>query len=670
VKDLLPEDGSAAGFDKTSSALEISATHLLRYQDAAERMLQKVVPRSKPAAFKQRKTGKELAEGSQQFAMTVGSCSRIDGDEVIVHVRPHAHIVLPSPSVPRPGRYRVRASMYARGTDGKPLAVRWLHAQHYGGKGYGKSEKVTRAVRDVPADKPAVLEGEFEMERSGEALDFTGWTLPAQRGFEEAWKGKLDKYTGPGLVIQWVEVEAIDMDEFPSAGFKRLFGDLPLKPQYTNGPLRVESAAPKSDAARLMRDFLPIAFRRPVNKSQEEYFIKIVHDALDQKKPFEDAMLLGYRAVFCSPNFLLLAEPISGTAKLDDHAIASRLSYFLWSTTPDAELLRLAEKRELSKPAVLREQVERMLKDRRASRFTENFTGQWLDLRKMDATFPDPNVYGEFDDYLFWSMPRETTMFFDEVLRNDRSVAEFVHSDWSVLNERLAKHYGISGVAGGELRMVKLPANAHRGGLLTHASILKITADGTKTSPILRGKWVLERILGLPPAPPPPNISAIEPDIRGATTIRQQLDKHRNIEACAACHRHIDPPGFALESFDVIGGWREFYRATAYKREAIVPLPNYPGRQVIRGLDVEIGGKTQDGREFKNIDDYKQILLSDKDRLARNVAQKLIVYATGADIQFADREVIEQLVKQSREKSYGLRSLLHDVVQSRVFLNK
>jgi hypothetical protein len=267
-------------------------------------------------------------------------------------------------------------------------------------------------------------------------------------------------------------------------------------------------------------------------------------------------------------------------------------------------------------------------------------------------------------------MPRETTMFFDEVLRNDRSVAEFVHSDWSVLNERLAKHDGIPGVAGGELRMVKLPANAHRGGLLTHASILKITADGTKTSPILRGKWVLERILGLPPAPPPPNISAIEPDIRGATTIRQQLDKHRNIEACAACHRHIDPPGFALESFDVIGGWREFYRATAYKREAIVPLPNYPGRQVIRGLDVEIGGKTHDGREFKNIDDYKQILLSDKDQLARNVAQKLIVYATGADIQFADREVIEQLVKQSREKNYGLRSLLHDVVQSRVFLNK
>jgi hypothetical protein len=196
---------------------------------------------------------------------------------------------------------------------------------------------------------------------------------------------------------------------------------------------------------------------------------------------------------------------------------------------------------------------------------------------------------------------------------------------------------------------------------------MKVTADGTRTSPVLRGKWVLERIIGRPPSSPPPDIPSIEPDIRGATTIRQQLDKHRNTAACASCHRHIDPPGFALENFDVTGGWRDFYRGT---RGAQIDLANYPGRKIFRGLEVEKGGQTPDGRPFKDIDEYKQILLSDKDQLARNVAQKLIIYATGADIQFADREVVEQLVAQSRDKKYGFRSLLHEVVQSRVFLNK
>ena len=267
-------------------------------------------------------------------------------------------------------------------------------------------------------------------------------------------------------------------------------------------------------------------------------------------------------------------------------------------------------------------------------------------------------------------MPNETLRFFEEILQNDRSLTDFAHSDWTILNERLAKHYGIPGVFGGELRLTKLPSNCHRGGVLTHASVMKVTADGTKTSPVLRGKWVLDRILGQPPAPPPANVSAIEPDIRGATTIRQQLDKHRAIESCAACHRHIDPPGFALESFDVIGGWRDFYRGTVYKREAVVKLANYPGREVIRGLDVEQGGVTADGRPFRDIDEYKQILLADKDQLARNLAEKLLIYATGAEIQFADRAVVEQLVEKSREKNYGFRSLLHDMVQSRIFLNK
>jgi hypothetical protein len=264
-------------------------------------------------------------------------------------------------------------------------------------------------------------------------------------------------------------------------------------------------------------------------------------------------------------------------------------------------------------------------------------------------------------------MPRETELFFEEVLRSDLSLTDFVHSDWTYLNQRLSQHYGIGDVFGGELRKVKLPADSHRGGVLTQAAVLKVTADGTRTSPVLRGKWVLDRILGQPPNPPPPDIPAIEPDIRGATTIRQQLDKHRHTPACAACHRAIDPPGFALENFDVIGGWRDFYRGT---RGQLVDLANYPGRKIFRGLDVEQGGETPDGKPFKGIEEYKQILLADKDQVARNLARKLIIYATGADIQFADREVVEELVVKARENKYGFRSLVHEVVQSRVFLNK
>jgi hypothetical protein len=319
---------------------------------------------------------------------------------------------------------------------------------------------------------------------------------------------------------------------------------------------------------------------------------------------------------------------------------------------------------------VLRAQVERMLADAKTQRFTENFTGQWLDLRKIDATIPDPVLYGDFDGMLLWSMPRETRAFFDEVLRGDRSLLEFVDSDWTMLNARLAAHYGIAGVEGNDFRKVSLPPGSHRGGVMTHASVLKVTADGTRTSPILRGVWVLNRIVGKPPAPPPPDVPSIEPDIRGATTIRQQLDKHRNTPACATCHVHIDPPGFALETYDPIGNWREFYRVSTRTKGGVVTLPNYTGRAFFRGLDVETGGQTHEGRAFKDLDEYKRILLEDKDQLARNLAQKVIVYATGADIQFADREVVEGIVATLREKNYGLRTLIHEVVQSRVFLNK
>ncbi|MFT5122328.1 MAG: hypothetical protein ACI9QL_001417 [Candidatus Omnitrophota bacterium] len=668
VKDLLPPDPIAAGFDKLSAVLDTSAVHLLRYQDAAEQALKTVIPRKVPEEIKLRLSGREIVAKSKHADLE--HSLRVEGDTLFIYARPYDHIVLGSAAVPQPGRYVLRASIHAVGSGDRPLPVRFSV-----GKPWGRRKGSVLAVRDAPAGKPTVIELECELER-GDLVDALAWSLPTQRHFKDRKmnEGKpLEEYAGPGIALHWMEIEG-PLDVFPPKGHTNLFGDLPLKSKYKGADFYVESSDPKADARRLLATFLPLAFRRPVDAELQNYYVKIATDAFDEKRPFQDAMLLAYQAVLCSPNFLFLTEPL-GTreghpAALDDYAVAARLSYFLWSTFPDMELMQLAAEGELSRPDVLRTQVERLLTDSRAQRFIEHFAGQWLDLRKINDTVPSPQLYGEFDDFLFWAMPEETRMFFEEVLVHDRSLLDFTHSNWTVLNQRLAQHYGIPGVFGGEMRIVQLPPDSHRGGVLTQASILKITADGTKTSPILRGKWVLDKLVGRPPPPPPPNVPGVEPDIRGATTIRQQLDKHRNIESCAACHRHIDPPGFALEAFDVIGGWRDFYRSTVHKRDAVVPLANYPGRTIVRGPDVEMNGETANGEAFINIDDYRKILLADPDQLARNLVEKLLVYGTGAEIQYADREVVEQLVAKSRAQKFGFRSLLHEVVQSRVFLSK
>jgi len=692
--DLLPDDGSVAGFDNVSEGLDVSSTHLVRYQEAADLALDAAIATRPPKKLAFRRTGKETLEkhgGLQQLRDK--KMLRLDGERLLMHVS--SIYAIQSDEVPTTGRYRLKIVAQALNTGDRPmpLDVRVLKTIH-------RSEGRTLATFDAPPDRPGVFELEVVLEKHN-GIRINAWQLPDLNGLRARLKGEpLETYTGPGFAFERMELEG-PLGEFPPPSHKRLFGDLPLKPAsvvkaelagqplpeirenrsdvqryyevkipgkgWRRDPLIPVSTDPLADGQRLLREFLPRAMRRPVDDATLAYYVAFFQERLDKGYEFHSALRSTYKAILSSAHFFYFREQ---PGPLDDYAIASRLSYFLWSTLPDDELTSLAAKRELRKPAVLRAQVERMLGDQRSQRFVEHFTGQWLELRKINATTPDSNLYGEFDAFLFWSMPQETRMFFSEMLQHDRSVAEFVHSDWSMLNSRLAQHYGIDGVHGGEFRRVSLPPNSHRGGVLTHASILKLTANGTTTSPILRGKWVLEKIIGTPPAPPPPDVGAIEPDIRGATTIRQQLEKHKAIAACATCHKHIDPPGFALESFDVIGGWREFYRASNSTKGGQVPLPNYPERRVWRGLDVEIGGTTPQGREFKNIDDYKALLLEDKEQLARNLARQLLVFATGADVQFADREQVEAIAKRTRERNYGLRSLVHEVVQSPTFLNK
>jgi hypothetical protein len=317
-----------------------------------------------------------------------------------------------------------------------------------------------------------------------------------------------------------------------------------------------------------------------------------------------------------------------------------------------------------------------MLQDARAGGFTENFVGQWLGLRDIDATMPSHILYPEYDEMLRASMLKETYLFFEEVLKNDLSLTNFVQSDFSMLNGRLAKHYGIQAPPGGvaaprsdlwEFRKVPLPRDSHRGGVLTMASVLKVTANGTYTSPILRGAWVLERILGTPPPRPPEGVAAVEPDIRGATTIREQLAKHRSVASCASCHTKIDPPGFALESFDVIGGWREYYRTSGNGKPVILDGRRMP---YLHGKKVDPSDVVPDGQPFKDIDEFKQLLLKETPQIARAMTERLATYATGAPVQTADQAEIEAIVHSIRERNYGLRTLVHQIVQSKLFQNK
>jgi hypothetical protein len=310
-----------------------------------------------------------------------------------------------------------------------------------------------------------------------------------------------------------------------------------------------------------------------------------------------------------------------------------------------------------------------MLDDPQAEQFTKNFAGQWLDLREIDFTEPDANLFPEFDELLRLSMVRETELFFAHILDNNLSLMNFVDSEFTFLNERLAKHYGIPGVEGQEFRKVALPPGHERGGVLTHASLLKVTANGTNTSPVIRGAWVLENILGEPSPPPPDNIPAVEPDIRGATTLREQLAAHRNVEMCQNCHDRIDPPGFALENFDPIGGWRETYRTLGEgPRPKLKQAPfTYAWVRYRLGAPVDATGETPDGFAFHDIRQFRDWLSRQDQQVAKALTSKLLVYATGRTMGFSDRAEIEKIVQRAREQNLGFRSLIHEVVRSSIF---
>ncbi|MDB4724251.1 DUF1592 domain-containing protein [bacterium] len=412
----------------------------------------------------------------------------------------------------------------------------------------------------------------------------------------------------------------------------------------------------------------PKAFRRPVSDKEIADLTNLAIPSLKARRGFLASARVPLRAILISPETLFLTNETRPTeSTLTDHALASRLSYFLWRSPPDEELLQLASDGKISDPRTLDTQVSRMLSDGRSDRFINEFLDQWLDLELIDATTPDKYLYPEYDDVLRRAMLAETRLLFRHLIDEDRSIVTLIDSDFTFLNRKLAEHYGIPNVEGEEMRKVMLPPRSVRGGILTHASIAKVTANGTVTTPVKRGSFVLTNLLGLPPNPPPPGVGSIEPDTRGATTIRETLAKHQAFEACAVCHRRIDPPGFALECFDPVGTFRTRYRISkGVKRTANVGL-RFLHKNYKLGQQVDCSGQTGDGFTFTDIRDFKQHLMKSKEQVGRNLVSLLITFATGAEIQFADRQEVEAILHRHEAENYPLRRLIQEVVSSRMF---
>ena len=508
----------------------------------------------------------------------------------------------------------------------------------------------------------------------------------------------------PGVAFNWMEIEGPMHDSPIEPGYALLFGNLPHKQLENPAPgvgirmpgrrppplpvsaasgdnipsnlpaditVDIESSNPNQDAERLLRNFLGRAYRRTVKDADVQTFLTLFKQRMERGIGFGASMMVAYTAILASQEFVYLDEGPRG--KLDDYALATRLALFLTDGAPDAQLRAHAEKGDLHQPAVLRAETERLLASAKSKRFVTAFLDYWLELRKVLDTTPDMNLYGDYfnDDELVESGVSETQMFFTELLQRDLPARNLVDSDFSFINERLANHYDIDGVLGVNLRRVALPANSVRGGMMTQASVLKLTANGTTTSPVLRGKWIMERIVGYEIPSPPASVPAVEPDIRGATTIRAQLDKHRADESCAGCHRNIDPPGFALESFDILGRYRDRYRAIAKGQTPEIGFgKNGWPKAWFSALPVDPSNVTAQGKAFADVREFKKLLLEDEQQIARNLTKQLAVYATGAPIRFSDRQTIEAVLAKAKPGDYGVRSLVHAVVQSGLFLNK
>ncbi|WP_198141351.1 DUF1592 domain-containing protein [Verrucomicrobium spinosum] len=498
-----------------------------------------------------------------------------------------------------------------------------------------------RLINSVPGPNP-------EARRSRHSGTANAFTTTKSR---VPWQMKLtdDDYKPiqPTLIIDSVEWDGPIVESWPTPAHQRAFfrgSDVP------------EQDKDIPYAREILARFAEKAWRRPVQPGEIDRFLKPVEKAQQLGEGFESAVRGGLVAILCSKSFLYLEEGNAshGSPRLTDWELASRLSYFLWSSMPDDRLLNQARSGKLHEPEVLRAEVRRMLADPKAAEFSDSFPRQWLLLRKVGMFPPDKVLYPEYDENLEQSMVAETVGFFGEVLKKNDSLRAFLDSDWTMLNERLAAHYGIPGVRGDKVQRVSLKPEDHRGGLLTQGAILSLSSDGTRHRPVHRGVWVLESIIGKPPPPPPANVPALTTPAAGEkkVTVREKLEQHRADPNCTACHNKIDPLGVAFDNYDAIGRWRTV--------------------ETVRdgtGADPQLdpSGALPDGRAFKNGAELKQLLLSDADKFALAFTEKLATYALRRGMTFSDREELKQISDQAQSSDYKIQSLIEAFVTSPLF---
>ena len=617
-----PSDDVGYGFDSIGDVLSLPPLLMEKYLSAAERITDAAILVGDPSQLtKQHFDAKNLK--------AAGGAGGVRGEFRSIN---SVGAVFEKFRFRQPGRYiiRVRAQADQAGPDKAKFAI------VFAGK--------TIATHEIEGHlEPAEFETEIEI--GGDSGRKTGEYQIDARFLNDYYmpQAKNPKDRDRNMGVAWLEVQGpLGVETpWPETHTRIVF--------VTPGPELTTAEA----ASQILQKFATRAWRRPVNTAEVAGIVRLVEAAVGDGEPFEQAIQYGVQAVLVSPHFLFRIEqtpiPDDPTRKhqIGDYELASRLSYFLWSSMPDEELFRLAGAGTLAQPDVLRAQVRRMLADDRARALVTNFGGQWLNLRNLADVTPDRKQFPDFNDELRGDMRRETEEFFAAIVRNDGSILDFLDGRYTFLNERLAKHYGIAGVAGGEFRRVSL-ADTQRAGVLTHASILTLTSDPTKTSPVKRGKWILENILGTPPPPPPadvPELAATE-KANPKATLREQLALHLLNPTCASCHQVMDPLGFGFENFDAIGRWRDTDR-----KQPIDASGELPGGDTFNG-PVELAG----------------VLRQRRKQFSSHFSRALLTYALGRGLEYYDECTIEQLTDSLEQNEYRFSALVTAIVQSDPFL--
>ena len=654
----LSDDDTYNGFGRIGSVLSVSPSHVEKYLAAADMVLAEAFPEAAavekgrkaapPKTFGKRVEGVDLRGGPNKAELEAQGLA----DKVRVEMWPGHDLTRASPgNIPVAGYYKMRVQLSGL----KPKSGRAPHLAVY-------AVNLDRMLHEqdvlAPEDNPIVVEftthlpagflnvrfsnetpGPSNLPRSGRAGNKPFFSIKDGR---HAWQMKLTDEDGqplyPFLIVDWLEWSGPIAEEGPTYAQR----------EYMPADL----AGAREKLAKLAER----AFRRPVQTEEVERLVKLVEGELKSGEKLDSAMKAAFQAVLCSKEFLYLIE---GRAKeqsvrLNDWELAARLSFFLWSTMPDEALFAAARSGKLREPSELRAQVQRMLRDPKAVRFAEAFPRDWLQLRMVGMFPPDKKLYPDYDAYLEKSMIGETTAYFREVMEKNLTLREFLDSNWTMVNARLAHHYQVTGVTGDQFQRVSLRPEEQRGGLLTHASVLSLTSDGTRHRPVHRGKWVMESILGKSPPPPPANVKPIEPTpaTQPKATLRNKLDAHKSDPNCAACHAKIDPLGFAFDNFDAIGRWRTV---------------EIVGDGSGENPKVDATGEMVDGRKYSNAIEFKKLLVEDVDKFNAAFIEKLATFALRRVMTVDDRDPLAGLAKQSKAADYRLVAAVEALVLSDLF---